>query len=125
MHELSVCQALVEQAERIARERQARVIRLMLTIGPLSGVESELLRRAFPLASAGTVCEGAVLEILAAPVTVFCPDCTATSEVAANKLLCPECGNWRTSLASGDEMVLQRVELETRNANDSESARQR
>ena len=62
MHELSVCQALVEQAERIARERQARVIRLMLTIGPLSGVESELLRRAFPLASAGTCCEGAALE---------------------------------------------------------------
>ncbi len=125
MHELSVCQALVEQAERIARERQARVIRLMLKIGPLSGVESELLRRAFPLASAGTCCEGAALEILAAPVTVYCPDCRVTSEVAANKLLCPECGNWRTSLASGDEMVLQTVELETRVGNGNESTRQR
>ena len=116
-----MCQALVEQAELIARERQARVIRLMLQIGPLSGVESELLRRAFPLASAGTCCEGAALEFLAAPVTVYCPDCMATSEVAANKLLCPECGNWRTSLASGDEMVLQRVELETRATNGNES----
>jgi len=125
MHELSVCQALVEQAELIARERQARVIRLMLQIGPLSGVESELLRRAFPLASAGTCCEGAALEILAAPVTVYCPDCMVTSEVAANKLLCPECGNWRTSLASGDEMVLQTVELETRAGDGNESARQR
>jgi hydrogenase nickel incorporation protein HypA/HybF len=125
MHELSVCQALVEQAERIARERQSRVIRLMLKIGPLSGVESELLRRAFPLASAGTCCEGAALEFLAAPVTVYCPDCMTTSEVAANKLLCPECGNWRTSLASGDEMVLQTVELETRAANGNESTGQR
>lgn len=125
MHELSVCQALVDQAERIARERRARVVLLTLHIGPLSGVESDLLRRAFPLASAGTCCEGAALEILAAPVTVYCPDCMVTSEVAANKLLCPECGNWRTSLASGDEMVLQSVELETRAVGGNESARQR
>lgn len=116
MHELSVCQALVEQAERIGRQRRARVVTLVLQIGPLSGVESELLRRAFPLASAGTCCEGATLEILDAPVTVHCPDCGASSVVAANKLICPECGNWRTSLKSGDEMVLQSVELETRAA---------
>ena len=86
--------------------------RLLLRIGPLSGVEAELLRRAFPLASAGSECEGATLEIEDAPVSVHCPECEATSAVAANKLICPECGNWRTSLVSGDEMVLQSVELE-------------
>ncbi|MCJ7557725.1 MAG: hydrogenase maturation nickel metallochaperone HypA [Gammaproteobacteria bacterium] len=112
MHELSVCYALVEKAEAIARQRKARVVRLLLHIGPLSGVEAELLRRAFPLASAGSACEGATLDIEDAPVSVYCSECNATSVVAANKLICPECGNWRTSLTSGDEMVLQSVELE-------------
>jgi hydrogenase nickel incorporation protein HypA/HybF len=114
MHELSVCQALVDQAEAIARQRKAKVVRLLLQIGPLSGVESELLRRAFPLASAGTDCEGASLDIRDAAVSVNCPDCKETFPVQANKLICPRCGNWRTTLASGDEMVLQSVELETR-----------
>jgi hydrogenase nickel incorporation protein HypA/HybF len=113
MHELSVCQALVEQADAISRQHQGRVIRLLLLIGPLSGVESELLQRAFPLASAGTGCEGATLEIEGAPVSVYCPDCKVTSPATANKLICPECGNWRTRLESGDEMILQSVELET------------
>ncbi|MCW8845318.1 MAG: hydrogenase maturation nickel metallochaperone HypA [Gammaproteobacteria bacterium] len=112
MHELSVCYALVEQAEAIARQRKARVVRLLLHIGPLSGVEAGLLRRAFPLASAGSACEGAALDIEDAPVSVHCPECKKSSVVAANKLICPACGNWRTSLESGDEMVLQSVELE-------------
>ncbi len=112
MHELSICYALVEQAEAIARERKARVVRLLLHIGPLSGAEAGLLRRAFPLASAGSACEGATLDIEDAPVSVYCPECETTSPVAANKLICPVCGNWRTNLESGDEMVLQSVELE-------------
>jgi hydrogenase nickel incorporation protein HypA/HybF len=122
MHELSVCYALVEQAEVIARQRKSRVTRLLLRIGPLSGVEAELLRRAFPLASAGSVCEGATLDIEDAPISVYCPGCEATSAVAANKLICPECGNWRTSLVSGDEMVLQSVELEARAGHEDASA---
>jgi Zn finger protein HypA/HybF involved in hydrogenase expression len=32
--------------------------------------------------------------------------------VPANRLVCPHCKNWRTTLVSGDEMVLQQVELE-------------
>ncbi|MGD2054620.1 MAG: hydrogenase maturation nickel metallochaperone HypA, partial [Gammaproteobacteria bacterium] len=58
MHELSICQALMNQVENIAAERNARsVVSIVIGMGPLSGVEAQLLKHAYPVASAGTVAE--------------------------------------------------------------------
>jgi hydrogenase nickel incorporation protein HypA/HybF len=112
MHELSVCQSLLDQVQRIAADHGAdRVERIVLRIGPLSGVEGPLLRNAFPLAAAGTVAEHAVLEIEPAPVRVHCITCGAESDATPNRLLCGACGDWHTRLVSGDEMLLARLEL--------------
>jgi hydrogenase nickel incorporation protein HypA/HybF len=113
MHELSVCNALLDQVERIARERHAaRVVRIVLRIGPLSGVDPELLRHAYPLAAANTAAENAELVIEQADVVVSCTLCGAQSSVQPNRLLCKSCGDFRTRLINGDELILQRVELE-------------
>jgi hydrogenase nickel incorporation protein HypA/HybF len=111
VHELAICQALLEQVEGIARERAGRVSRVRLAVGPLSGVEPGLLARAYPLACAGTAAEGSELDIDEAPVRVRCRSCGAESSASANRLLCGECGDWRTDLASGDELLLLDVEL--------------
>jgi len=111
MHELSVCQALLGQVEAIAREHAARVERIRLRIGPLSGVDRGLLDRAFTLARAGTVAETAELSITEAEVRVRCRDCGAESAASVNRLLCGACGGWRTELAGGDELLLLSVEL--------------
>ncbi|MCW8888301.1 MAG: hydrogenase maturation nickel metallochaperone HypA [Gammaproteobacteria bacterium] len=114
MHELSICQALIEQVEQIAIEHSAvRVTDIYLTIGPLSGVEPHLVEQAFPIAAAGTVAEKANLAIDKSPVKVYCESCGTETIVAANRLLCGECGTWQTQLRGGDEMILQRVELES------------
>jgi hydrogenase nickel incorporation protein HypA/HybF len=113
MHELAVCQALMEQVEQIAtKQRAVSVVRIVLQIGPLSGVEADLLQQAFPFASAGTVAEGCELDILAQPIQVRCDLCGMISDATANNLVCGECGDWHTTLISGDEMLLQTVELE-------------
>jgi hydrogenase nickel incorporation protein HypA/HybF len=112
MHELSVCQSLLDQVQRIAADHGAdRVERIVLRIGPLSGVEGPLLRNAFPLAAAGTVAEHAVLEIEPAPVRVHCITCGAETDATPNRLVCGACGDWHTRLVSGDEMLLARLEL--------------
>jgi hydrogenase nickel incorporation protein HypA/HybF len=112
MHELSVCLSLLDQVQRIADEHRAtRVERILLRIGPLSGVEAALLQNAYPLAAAGTIAEDAALEIEPAPVRVRCADCTAETDAAANRLLCACCGSHRTHLISGDEMLLASLEL--------------
>ena len=112
MHELSVCQSLLDQVESIARAHGAtRVERILLRVGPLSGVEPALLQNAYPLAAAGTLAEHAELVIEPAAVRVHCSECGAESDAAPNRLLCGSCGGWKTRLISGDELLLANLEL--------------
>ena len=112
MHELAICQSLMEQVENIALERNAQSVTLIvIAIGPLSGVEAPLLKNAYPLACVGTVAEDAELVIDQLPIRVKCMQCGSESEALPNKLICKKCGDWRTELLSGDEMILMSVEL--------------
>jgi hydrogenase nickel incorporation protein HypA/HybF len=115
MHELAVCQSLMTQVEQIAqRENAACVTRILLSVGPLSGVEPQLLADAFPIAAAGSVAEDAKLDIESQTIRVKCETCGAESDASANRLLCGNCGDFRTRLISGDEMLLMSLELERR-----------
>lgn len=112
MHELSVCLALLQQLESIAAERNAVAVeKIYLQVGPLSGIEPALLENAYPMAAAGTVAEGAELVIEACDIVVSCTQCGAESPATANRLLCSSCGDFRTKVISGDEMILQRMEM--------------
>ena len=114
MHELSICMSLLEQVQAIAAERGAdRVTRVEVKVGPLSGVESELLRSAWPMASAGTIAVDAEFVIEESDITVRCDSCGVDTAAKANRLVCGNCGDFRTTVISGDEMILQRIELET------------
>ena len=113
MHELAVCQGLLRQVEAIAREHGAdRVTRIVVRIGPLSGVEPDLLAGAFPLAAGDTRAAAAELIIERLPVRVRCNTCGAETEAPPNRLLCGACGHGHTQLVGGDEMLLASVELE-------------
>ncbi len=113
MHELSVCRNLLGQIEAIARENHAVAVhRIKVQIGPLSGIDPQLLQQAFPITVAGSIAEQAVLEIELLPVRIECRRCGAESEVTANKLLCGKCGQCQTRLISGDEMMLVSLELD-------------
>ncbi len=112
MHELAVCQALIAQVETVAHQQQAqRVVEISVDIGPLSGVEPQLLEQAFSIASAGTLADGAQLNINSLPVRVECSDCGQISEVLPTRLICTHCGNWQTRVISGDELLLTTVEV--------------
>jgi hydrogenase nickel incorporation protein HypA/HybF len=112
MHELSICQSLLDQVEGIARTHGAtRVERVLLRVGPLAGLEPALLQGAWPLAVARTVAEGAELVIEDAPIRVACRDCGAETEATPNRLLCGDCGGFHTRLVSGDELLLARLEM--------------
>jgi len=109
-----MAQALVEQVEAVINQHgatQACLIRVR--IGPLAGVMPELLASAFPLAAAGSRMEHAELEFSHAPIQVHCQTCGADTEAAMNRLICGACGDWHTQIISGDELLLESVELET------------
>ena len=113
MHELAVCQGMMREVERVVRASGAdRVLSVTVRIGPLSGVEPQLLESAYPLASAGTAAEGSKLIIERAPVRVRCQRCGGESEASSTRLVCGFCGHWRVQVLSGEELLLARVELE-------------
>lgn len=112
MHELSICQALLEQVADVAMSRNARCVeRITIEVGPLAGVDPMLLARAFEIARAGTCASDATLRIESIAVNVLCHLCGARSEAAPNRLLCAECGAYQTRVVAGDEMRLRQVEL--------------
>lgn len=114
MHELAVCQSIIAQVTDIARQHGAHgVSGIKVLIGPLSGVEPQLLAQAFPIARAGTVADAAELKFEALPLKVRCRNCAAQTEAQPNRLVCGVCGDWRTEVISGDEMLLASVELIT------------
>jgi hydrogenase nickel incorporation protein HypA/HybF len=109
---MSICQGLISQVEKIAKERGAnRVDSIVLSIGPLAGVEPELLSRAYEVARAETVARDAELQIETGPIVVECRTCGSTGEAQANRLLCPSCGDWKVNLKQGDELLLLRLEI--------------
>jgi hydrogenase nickel incorporation protein HypA/HybF len=113
MHELAICQSMLEQIEAIARKEQASsVTRILLRIGPLSGVVPELLEQAFTIARSGSVAEQAELVTENEPIRVHCDECGAESVATPSNLTCSQCGGFRTRLLSGDELLLASLELE-------------
>ena len=89
VHELSVCQALLGQVAEIAKGRGASAVeRIIIEVGPLSGVEPELLASAFAILRAGSCAAQAVLSIESTTVTISCLTCGAQSQTDPNRLVC-------------------------------------
>ncbi|MBD3728201.1 MAG: hydrogenase maturation nickel metallochaperone HypA [Sphingomonadales bacterium] len=113
MHELAICQGLIDEVERIAADNGGGAVdSILLAVGPLSGVEPVLLQRAFEVARAGSCAAQAELAIELLPVMVACRSCGGGGEASANRLLCPQCGDWQVDLVSGDELQIRRVALD-------------
>jgi len=112
MHELAVCQQLLSQVERLAVSRDATAIdRILVSAGPLSGVEPHLLEQAFSVARAGTLAQHAELDVQTGPVRIKCRTCGAESRASVNRLLCISCDGWQVEILEGTELMLMSVDL--------------
>ena len=114
MHELSIAEALIEQAERAANDagQSGRIARLELTIGRMSGVCSDSLRFAFDLISPGTRVEGAELQITEPNAVCHCVDCGSETEVSEFVVRCPSCNSEAVRIEGGRELLLQSLEID-------------
>lgn len=111
MHEYSIVQALLERVELEARRHGARsVAAVTVAVGRESGVDSGLLATAFELVRAGTIARDARLALREVEPRWSCSLCSRP--IAAGEVLtCAECGA-PAKLIEGDELVLERLELE-------------
>ena len=111
MHEYSIVEALLHRVESEARLRKALSVgRIRVALGELSGVDPGLLSTAYEVFRARTLCEQAEMEIRTVPALWVCSACGLP--IAPGQILrCPVC-EAAARLASGDEIVLEQIEME-------------
>jgi hydrogenase nickel incorporation protein HypA/HybF len=111
MHEYSLIQSLVERVEAEVRARSATAVhRLSVRIGEQSGVDVDLFKTAYLTFRERTVCESAALDVHVVPVEWACGACGCRIE-PDRPLQCPQCLA-PARLVGGDEIILDRIEME-------------
>lgn len=111
MHELSITQSVIDAVSE--QSGGARVTRVRLEIGRLSGIVADSVRFCFDLAAGGTALEGAQLEIIETPGRAYCRQCNDEVEIEDQIPLC-ECGSADLELRSGHELRIKEVEVVSR-----------
>ena len=113
MHEMALTESIVEIAvEAARRENAGRVRTIFVDVGALSHVEPEALSFCFDAVSAGTIAEGATLEIARVPGAGWCMDCAKTVSLDERFGPCPTCGGFHVEMTAGDEMRVRSIEVE-------------
>ncbi len=113
MHEYSIVQSLLDQCEEIAKKNDAKeIIKVVVKIGVMSGVEPNLLKTAFDTFKEGTMCEKCEYIQNIQKVKVRCFDCNAISELEKNEYACPKCQSVELDVIDGEDLMLMQLELE-------------
>jgi hydrogenase nickel incorporation protein HypA/HybF len=108
MHELAITESVVAAVSD--HVGPARVIRVQLLIGKLSGVVPDSVRFCFDVCTAGTALAGAQLDIVETPGRAQCRDCQADVELEDPLALCA-CGSANLAFLAGQELRITEVEV--------------
>ena len=113
MHELAICTGIVDAARTVLAELPPpppRVSTVTIRVGQLTSVVPDSLQHHFALLSAGTVLEGARLEIEEIPIRGLCCDCGTRFEIETLCFTCPICGDGGVQLLSGRELSVVSID---------------
>jgi len=113
MHEYSIVQSLLESCENHASENEStKVLKVIVKIGVLSGVEPQLLETAFNTFKEGTICNDALFILNHQKVVIECYECKKNSTLDKNEFVCPNCCSSDVKVIDGEEMFLMSLEME-------------
>ena len=112
MHEASLVRSLIRQVESIARESgAAEVSEIVVSIGPLSGVEAPLVLNAFEQISPETSVAGATITIELCDLEAVCRHCGDSFVVDSFSFQCPKCKSQSVQVTRGDEFRLVSISV--------------
>jgi hydrogenase nickel incorporation protein HypA/HybF len=113
MHEIGIANAILEAGQAEATRRNgAKLIRIGIRVGTLSGVDNDALRFALTALTIDTELEKVDFEIQSCPRRNRCVECGKEFESDTTSVPCPQCDSVKLVLAGGDELDLAFVELE-------------
>ncbi len=114
MHEVALVEHLLDSVRRELPEELAgaRVARVVIHVGVLSGAFPDALRFAFDVLAPERLGAGARLEIVEIPAVCRCRACGAASTITEPVPVCPQCGSPDIRMEGGSDLVLQEIELD-------------
>ncbi len=110
MHELALAKSITDMVAEHAGSRRVR--RITVEAGVLTCVMPDAMRFCFGLVAAGTVLEGATLEIVEVKATARCRACGGTFFQDTLWTACP-CGERNFERVTGEELRVKEYEVET------------
>jgi hydrogenase nickel incorporation protein HypA/HybF len=110
VHELGLCEGVLEAVERRAAGR--RVTRVRVRVGAQHRVVPSAFDQSFALLAQGTVADGAAVELVTVPVLLRCLDCGEEAEADDPLAACPVCGALDLEVEGGDELILEAIHVE-------------
>lgn len=112
MHEASLVRTLLKQvSELLVQHHGESVEEVVIELGPLSGVESLLVRSSFELLAHEYSMEQARLVIHEIPLEAKCRVCQSLFEIERFKFLCTRCGATDIQVVRGDEFRLVNISI--------------
>jgi hydrogenase nickel incorporation protein HypA/HybF len=105
MHEVGLCEGVVQTVERRAAGRPVAAIGLRIGAG--HRVVPDALQQAFALVAPGTVADGARVDVVTVPFEVTCRACGAVSTATEPVPACGRCASPAVDLRGGDELTLE------------------
>jgi hydrogenase nickel incorporation protein HypA/HybF len=113
MHELGIAESILNRVQQEAAQRRgARVTKVGVRVGELSGVDPEALSFGFEALVKDTSFESLVLEIDLRKRVQRCASCAREYESGMLFSACPACGSQDTVCIAGDELDIAFIELE-------------
>jgi len=114
VHELGLLRGVVGAVERAARTAGARGVEAVgLRVGTRSGAVPDALEGAWPIATYGTIVDGARLEVDVVVAAVWCPACGKDRPIDEfYALTCPVCGTPAATLVRGREFEVTYADLD-------------
>ena len=112
MHELGIVFHIIRDVEDVATANGiARISRVTLELGEVSGVVPELLADAWAWSRAKhETVRDAELAVETVPAVSYCEDCGREFGTVANGKTCPVCGGANTYLLRGQEVLIKEIE---------------
>lgn len=113
MHELSVANSIVSSLVKLKTENGFHILnRVKISIGRLSGVNTESLRFALESLRNDTVLGRAFLEIEEKDLRIKCNVCGAETDVRQFDFKCSSCSESDYDIVSGDTLEISEIEVD-------------
>ena len=113
MHELAITEGVIAIVNSEAEKQHfTKVLSITLKVGEYSGIIPDCVREFFPIASAGSIAEGAELEIEPIEAEFKCLDCSYSGKIERSSAACPECGSTLLKMTKGREFYVENIKVE-------------